>query len=189
MAQSTDSKPCRFCKEPTPRLSRVCVDCQRKERKRRKRVEHLDRLGVIKGAMHYTDLNDVAARGSLSLEDWQRFNQWATSNPDDLEDVEHALASLANRLYRYSVGLDAWMRWIGRSGSCCFICDTKSHPLKLFIDHCHETGKARGLLCGQCNSGLGMLGLDGNGWRDRHRRIADYFEQATNRSRRVPVKF
>jgi hypothetical protein len=37
---------------------------------------------------------------------------------------------------------------------CCQFCSARKH---LAVDHCHKTGKVRGLLCNSCNTGLGML--------------------------------
>lgn len=39
----------------------------------------------------------------------------------------------------------------------CKICKTHESNLKrkLFVDHCHETGKIRGLLCQSCNTMIG----------------------------------
>ena len=44
-------------------------------------------------------------------------------------------------------------------GECCDICK-KSIPLRDFhthIDHCHTTGKFRGVLCSDCNISLGNM--------------------------------
>lgn len=41
-----------------------------------------------------------------------------------------------------------------KQGGKCLICKRK---LKLHIDHCHEKGIVRGLLCFNCNTGLGMF--------------------------------
>ena len=41
----------------------------------------------------------------------------------------------------------------------CAICQRQHKSTKrLCVDHCHDTGKIRGLLCGNCNSGIGLLG-------------------------------
>jgi len=40
---------------------------------------------------------------------------------------------------------------------CCAICSKHQTTLKrsLAVDHCHATGKVRGLLCQKCNSLIG----------------------------------
>lgn len=38
----------------------------------------------------------------------------------------------------------------------CKICNELPKTKSLFVDHCHKTGKVRGLLCVYCNSLLGM---------------------------------
>lgn len=51
----------------------------------------------------------------------------------------------------------------------CAICDKPDIPGdrhgKLLVDHCHKTGKFRGLVCRSCNMALGYL--DNEEWLDR----------------------
>jgi hypothetical protein len=65
----------------------------------------------------------------------------------------------------------------------CAICGTKQEELRkrLAVDHSHETGKARGLLCADCNSGLGFFKDD----RERMRRGIAYLDDAETES--MPV--
>ena len=55
----------------------------------------------------------------------------------------------------------------------CAICGGQEpvHP-RLNVDHCHETGMVRALLCTPCNTALGLAGDDP----DRLRAMAEYVE-------------
>ena len=63
------------------------------------------------------------------------------------------------RKTRYNFSLAESEALLKSQGYCCAICsihfDNKSHKTKPFIDHCHATGKVRGLLCNNCNFSLG----------------------------------
>lgn len=69
------------------------------------------------------------------------------------------IARRSNLKSKYGISLQDFDNMVKRQGGKCLICDNKPNHKhrKLFVDHCHESGKVRGLLCGQCNAGLGMF--------------------------------
>ncbi len=49
-------------------------------------------------------------------------------------------------------------------GNVCGVCRRDTASGKGWVtDHCHETGKVRGILCDNCNKGLGLLGDNSDG--------------------------
>ena len=46
------------------------------------------------------------------------------------------------------------------SGGSCMVCGAKPGKSNLALDHCHDTGKLRGILCLKCNMGIGQLNDD-----------------------------
>lgn len=69
-------------------------------------------------------------------------------------------AKIRNRnIQRYGLSLEDYQNLLKFSDNKCFICevnlDSSTHRLTPHIDHCHETGKVRGVLCSKCNLILG----------------------------------
>ena len=61
---------------------------------------------------------------------------------------------------KYGIGIPDYERILAEQGGCCALCGkTKSMGAGVFhVDHCHDTGRIRGLLCYPCNYSLGVFG-------------------------------
>lgn len=57
----------------------------------------------------------------------------------------------------YGISLEIYNQLFEQQDGCCRICQTHQSSFKkaLAVDHCHQTGKVRGLLCAGCNTALG----------------------------------
>lgn len=60
------------------------------------------------------------------------------------------------RLRRFGLTVEAHRDLLKRQNQQCGICKEPVSE-KSPIDHCHETGKVRGILCVKCNNGLGAF--------------------------------
>lgn len=58
---------------------------------------------------------------------------------------------------RYGVTAEQFERMVNEQGGACAICGTIPTRRRLDVDHNHETGQVRGLLCMQCNTALGQF--------------------------------
>lgn len=65
---------------------------------------------------------------------------------------------------KYKISLSDYNIELEKQGGVCLICkepesrlNSKGNISMLAVDHCHETHKIRGLLCGNCNIGLGSF--------------------------------
>ena len=55
---------------------------------------------------------------------------------------------------RYGIGADEFDERVRLQGGVCAIC---GRPDPEHVDHSHETGEVRGILCFNCNGGLGQF--------------------------------
>jgi hypothetical protein len=65
-------------------------------------------------------------------------------------------------LKKYGLSVEEYNEMVlAQDGKCKICLSTDSHrtntKYNLFVDHCHKTGKIRGLLCHHCNAALGHM--------------------------------
>jgi Autographiviridae endonuclease VII len=80
-----------------------------------------------------------------------------------------------NLMRFYGMTIEAYEALEQQQGGVCAICEGPplGRAIRLHVDHCHETGRVRGLLCGKCNTAIAFLGDNPN----LLKRVADYFSE------------
>lgn len=83
--------------------------------------------------------------------------EWSKQNPDKVR--KYHVKGI------YKLGWDTYNSMYFEQAGKCKLCDTEIQPSNDglsnarvrtgAIDHCHETGRVRGILCHNCNKGLG----------------------------------
>ena len=59
---------------------------------------------------------------------------------------------------RYGITVQEREEMLRTHGGVCWICGSEPHPVQgLAVDHCHATGRVRGMLCHSCNKALGFF--------------------------------
>lgn len=68
-------------------------------------------------------------------------------------------AKKAHYKKQYGITLEDYNTLFNNQNGHCAICNLHQSELSraLAVDHCHITGKIRGLLCSNCNTSLGLL--------------------------------
>ncbi len=73
---------------------------------------------------------------------------------------------LRRRISRFGITPVEWFRMLDRQEMRCLVCPNRlvisrspraSRRLTAHVDHDHKTGRVRGILCGECNRGLGQF--------------------------------
>lgn len=90
--------------------------------------------------------------------------QWAKDNPEKIKaakrkyrEANREKLNEKRRNKLYSISKEDFDKLKHEQNNCCAICGKSPTRSELDIDHCHITGAVRGLLCNNCNRGIGHL--------------------------------
>lgn len=103
---------------------------------------------------------------------YERNRSWEKRNPDKVKQNKRdnylrysARYAEESILRQKKITVEEYKNLIEKQNNLCAICNKSETKISrkdktvspLSIDHCHKTGKIRGLLCNKCNRGLGYF--------------------------------
>lgn len=93
----------------------------------------------------------IRYRKNMSLEKKQLNN----SKVREWRKVNKVYVRNARLKYSFGITLDEYNKILISQNNKCLICGKEQNEINLVVDHDHDTGEIRGLLCSRCNRSLG----------------------------------
>lgn len=88
----------------------------------------------------------------------QDHKKWVSSNQETVKRYRAKDKwTLKKRCSRHGITPEEFWAMYEEQDGCCPICDEVVEAEDSAIDHNHETGQVRGILCKTCNRALGLL--------------------------------
>ena len=130
------------------------------DKHQRYRLKDLE--GYRKRKREYARTPEERAKRTAYMREWreknrERHNELCNQSYHRRKDAPGRKEARDRYHLKYKYGLtpeDYDAKLIEQNGVCA-ICGKPPNKRRLHIDHCHETGRIRGLLCTGCNTRLG----------------------------------
>jgi len=181
-AESTTTTSCSRCGEPKP-LSEFCKRANRKSGY----ASHCKVCNRLSNKKYYENNKEKVNK---------RTTEWAKNNRDRVNASQQRRRIVnpeKNKLnYRKAakkkagLSLDDFNKQSIKQNNLCAICglpEIAKGGMDLAIDHNHNTGQVRGLLCVKCNNAIGALNVDNLGILNLQKAI-DYLRNPPYASRK-----
>ena len=148
-----NGKPCVSCGKTEKYVSNwSCVECTTNSTKNRSPDVYKKYINSEKGSEWKKNY-----RKTKVYRDVQK--KWVLSDYENNKEKY-----IGYSLKKYGLTIENYNALKNQQDNKCMICNTHENELnqRLAVDHCHTTGIVRGLLCGPCNTSLGLLKEDEN---------------------------
>lgn len=105
------------------------------------------------------DCGEIHLRNAKHLKQGMKYQKCIQYKPANYTGIEKYDALIRKK---YGITKNQYDNLLQKQGGGCAICGRVEEPdgRRLSIDHDHNTGEVRGILCNNCNNGIGSFGDD-----------------------------
>jgi len=130
----------------------------------------------VKRSLHNLYDDDLMAPYRSREKSNKRQRNWRKNNPEKAAAARNRQKDYMHEYYlknkdrayhrflknKYGISLDEYNEMLKEQNNSCYICGKHESEQKkrLNVDHNHQTGKVRALLCVTCNTSLGLMKED-----------------------------